>query len=103
MHLDPVEEFKRYWEETYGGLLSLCEWHEIPCGERTLLCVYGRAFLCEDLGPYEVDFVQVIGFLSQAQILPLDVNEEERREIEEIVRSSFNTPNISFWTGSLKP
>ena len=90
-----MQGFKDMWEDWYGDLLSTFEWHELEYNGREILYVHGISPYTGDDGDFSAAFVQVMGHLDPEA----PINEEEQREITELLKSRHGIDSISFWSG----
>lgn len=90
-----MQKFKDMWEDWYGDLLSTYEWHELEYKGREILYVHGISPYTGDDGDFPAPFVQVMGHLDPEA----PINEEEQREIAELLKSRHGIDSISFWAG----
>ena len=89
-----MEEFKRKWEEWYGDLLPSYQWHELDYNGRRVLYVCGTAMIDSDGRGLASNMLQVIGYID-AEIA---FEEEEQKEIAELLKRQHGIDNISFWS-----
>jgi hypothetical protein len=89
-----MQDFKEMWEDWYGDLVSMHQWHELEYNGREIAYVHGVARYTGDEGAFPAAFVQVIGHLEPEA----PINEEAQREIAELLKSRHGIDNICFWS-----
>lgn len=88
------KDFRKTWEEWYGDMVSEYQWHELEYKGRKVLYVCGRAVVGDEDRRLSAGFTQVMGYLNPEELL----NEDERKEVKELLKNSFSTENLSFWS-----
>ena len=89
-----MEEFKKKWEDWYGDLLGMYQWHELEYNGKEVLYVFGNARYTGDEASSSAGFVQVIGYVDSGA----SIAEEEQKEIEELLRRRHGLDNVCFWS-----
>ena len=88
-----MQEFKQKWEDWYGDLLGMYQWHELDYKDRQIVYVFGNTRYTGDEGPFAAAFIQVIGYVGSEASL----DEEEQKEITALLRDRHGLDNICFW------
>jgi len=90
---DGMQELKAKWEEWYGDMVQMYQWHEIDHKGKDVLYVHGACVLDLDEGSYSSYFIQILGYVNSGEL----VAENEREELVDILKSMHGIDNISFW------
>lgn len=89
-----MQEFKEKWEDWYGDLLNMHQWHELEFKGREIAYVYGNTRYTGDEGAFSAGFIQVIGHVDSEE----SIDEEQQKEIAALLKERHGIENICFWS-----